>query len=66
MTAFIRVSTSAGRGELIPVPAEFTGETAIDTCAKFLTELARQQTSLPPAIRAFRPPLTIEFEEVAL
>ena len=66
MTTFITVSSAAGRGELLPVPDELEGETAIETAANFLREIAEEQKRLPASIRAFRPPLTIELEEVAV
>lgn len=60
----VRMTTATGSHETLQIPCELEGETAVESAANFLREVADVQKQLPAAIRSFRPPLTIVIEEI--
>ena len=60
----VTLDTMTGRHGPMPIPTELEGDTAVESAANLLREIADEQKELPVSIRAFRPPVTITIDEV--
>jgi hypothetical protein len=61
----VKLRTATGDHEPMQIPRDLEGDTAVESAANLLREIADEQKKLPARLRAFRPPLTIVVEEIA-